>query len=120
MQGDYKVLAIKRLQIARGHIGGIVQMIAADREIGDILLQLEAVEASIQAIRNLLASEYLGRQLSELCSASCPDQRIEISREIYAFLHCAPDRLLDGHGEPTREEDEGGKSENQAAALSLE
>lgn len=99
MQVDHQVIAIERLQTAGGHIGGIVRMLDDDRPIDDILQQLAAVEAAIQGVRKLLVCEFLGQQLSELCSESCSQQRAAISHEIYTFLRASPHRLLEKHAE---------------------
>ncbi|MDI6880673.1 MAG: metal-sensitive transcriptional regulator [Desulfitobacteriaceae bacterium] len=49
---------LKRLKVTKGHVGAIVNMIEEDKPCEEILLQLEAIRASLLKISIFIAQHY--------------------------------------------------------------
>ena len=56
---EEKVKLTKRLNIIEGQVRGINQMIANDRYCGDILIQIAAVNKSLQTIGNSILENHI-------------------------------------------------------------
>ncbi|KRK33413.1 metal-sensing transcriptional repressor [Loigolactobacillus bifermentans] len=61
----YDPKLITRLRRAEGQLRGIQKMIATERASQDVLIQLTAVEASVQKVMKLLVAADIEKQLTE-------------------------------------------------------
>ncbi|MDW7652323.1 MAG: metal-sensitive transcriptional regulator [Bacillota bacterium] len=59
MQGERKSDTLRRLKTAGGHLKAVERMIDEDKYCADILLQLQAVIASLEKASNLILENHL-------------------------------------------------------------
>lgn len=59
---------LHRIARAAGHFSGIKRMIEADRFYGDILIQLAAVRAEIDALGNAIVKEHIDESVAKLAT----------------------------------------------------
>lgn len=74
-----------RLVRASGHLAYVKKMLDEDRNLGDILFQLEAVKASVKICANLILEQHL-----QGCSQSENSDReslAELLQEVLELLH---------------------------------
>ena len=59
MQGPKKEDTLRRLKTAVGHLKAVERMVEADKYCADVLLQLQAVIASLEKISSIILENHL-------------------------------------------------------------
>jgi len=81
---DIKKDVINRLKTIKGHINGIEKMIEEDKGCYDILIQINAIKASIEKVGTLIIEEN-----SKVCLTKdnvTPEEVEEIIKSIIKFM----------------------------------
>lgn len=83
MQGPKKEETLRRLKTAGGHLRAVERMIEEDKYCADILLQLQAVSASLEKVSNIILENHL-----ETClrAAIRRGEEEEVVRELKTFI----------------------------------
>jgi DNA-binding FrmR family transcriptional regulator len=74
--------ALRRLKTAEGHIRGIERMVEDEAYCIDILRQLQAVQAALNKVSNMILEEHLRSCLTTAVRGDDPDERERVLREI--------------------------------------
>lgn len=86
---------IKRLNVIKGQIEGIVRMLNDDKDPEKISIQFKAADQGLQKAHFLLLDEVFRKSLAlslvkvmNACPGNCPDaQKIELLKEQFPLLH---------------------------------
>lgn len=83
MQGQKKEDTLRRLKTAGGHLRAVERMIDEDKYCADVLLQMQAVIASLEKVSNIILENHL-----ETCmrAAIRRGEEEEVVRELKAFI----------------------------------
>lgn len=83
MQGEQKKDTLRRLKTAGGHLKAVERMIDEDQYCADVLLQLQAVIASLEKASSLILENHL-----ETCmrAAIRRGEEQEVIKEIKTFI----------------------------------
>lgn len=79
---------MKRLRRAQGHLGIVVAMVEAGREVPDVVQQLQAVEKALEKVKSLLIFDHIEHHLFDHAQATTPEARrsIEGLRALTKYL----------------------------------
>jgi DNA-binding FrmR family transcriptional regulator len=69
---------IKRLRRAQGHLGTVLGMVEAGREVPDVVQQLQAVEKALEKVKMLLIFDHIEHHLFETTGTQTPQTRQSI------------------------------------------
>jgi DNA-binding FrmR family transcriptional regulator len=83
MQGEKKEDTLRRIKTASGHLKAVERMIDEDKYCADVLLQMQAVIASLEKVSNIVLENHL-----ETCmrAAIRRGEEEEVIREIKTFI----------------------------------
>jgi CsoR family transcriptional regulator, copper-sensing transcriptional repressor len=83
MQGEKKDDTLRRIKTASGHLKAVERMLEEDKYCADVLLQLQAVIASLEKVSNLVLENHM-----ETCmrAAIRRGEEQEVIRELKTFL----------------------------------
>lgn len=83
LQGAKKEDTLRRLKTASGHLRAVERMIDEDKYCADVLLQLQAVIASLEKVSNLILENHM-----ETCmrAAIRRGEEEEVIRELKTFI----------------------------------
>ncbi|MCR3922861.1 MAG: metal-sensitive transcriptional regulator [Firmicutes bacterium] len=83
MQGQKKDDTIRRLKTAGGHLKAVERMVDEDKYCADILLQMQAVIASLEKVSNIILENHL-----ETClrAAMRRGEEEEVITELKTFM----------------------------------
>ncbi|MGI6658168.1 MAG: metal-sensitive transcriptional regulator [Dethiobacteraceae bacterium] len=83
MQGPKKEDTLRRLKTAVGHLKAVERMVEADKYCADVLLQLQAVIASLEKISSIILENHL-----ETClrAAMRRGEEEEVIAELKTFM----------------------------------
>lgn len=65
----------KRLRRAQGHLGTVISMVEAGREVPDVVQQLQAVEKALEKVKELLIFDHIEHHLFAHTDAATPEAR---------------------------------------------
>ncbi len=74
--------ALVRLKTVEGHIRGIERMVEEEAYCIDIIRQLQAVQAALNKVSNIILEEHLHSCLITAVRGDNPDERERVLREI--------------------------------------
>jgi DNA-binding FrmR family transcriptional regulator len=74
--------ALRRLKTAEGHIRGIERMLEEEAYCIEILRQLQAVQAALNKVSNMILEEHLHSCLIQAVRGDDPDERERVLQEI--------------------------------------
>lgn len=66
---------VKRLRRAQGHLGTVVSMVGAGRDVPDVVQQLQAVEKALEKVKELLIFDHIEHHLFDHAEATTPEAR---------------------------------------------
>lgn len=83
MQGQKKKTTLRRLKTAGGHLKAVERMVEDDKYCADVLLQLQAVIASLEKVSNIILENHL-----ETClrAAMRRGEEEEVINELKTFM----------------------------------
>ena len=86
MQADKQAL-VARLLTAQGHLSAVIRMVENDRSCEDVLHQIGAVRAALNAISLQMLKQQLHDSTDFITSEACPDRRcVELTRLLNLYL----------------------------------
>jgi DNA-binding FrmR family transcriptional regulator len=79
---------LNRLRRAQGHLGTVVGMVEAGREVPDVVQQLQAVEKALEKVKSLLIFDHIENHLFDHAKAATPEARrsIEALKALTKYL----------------------------------
>ena len=79
---------INRLRRAQGHLGTVVGMVEAGREVPEVVQQLQAVEKALAKVKELLIFDHIEHHLFDHAEATPPEarRRIESLKALTKYL----------------------------------
>lgn len=66
---------LNRLRRAQGHLGTVVGMVEAGREVPDVVQQLQAVEKALEKVKSLLIFDHIEHHLFDHAQVATPETR---------------------------------------------
>ena len=83
MEGPKKEDALRRFKTAAGHLRAVERMVDEDQYCADVLLQLQAVIASLEKVSNIILENHM-----ETCmrAAMRRGEEEEVIKELKTFL----------------------------------
>ena len=81
--------AIRRLKTAEGHLRGIQRMLENDEYCIDVIQQIQAVQAALNKVNNLILDQHLNSCLITAVRGENPDERERVLKEITNIFEAA-------------------------------
>jgi hypothetical protein NreA len=66
---------VKRLRRAQGHLGTVIAMVEAGRDVPDVVQQLQAVEKALEKVKELLIFDHIEHHLFDYAEVATPEAR---------------------------------------------
>ncbi|NMC52904.1 MAG: metal-sensitive transcriptional regulator [Chloroflexi bacterium] len=84
-----KETVVRRLKTIEGHIRGISRMVEEDTYCVDVLNQINAVQASLNKISNLILDDHLRHCLTTAVRGDNPEDTERVLKEITQLFEAA-------------------------------
>ena len=82
MNDDEKAALLNRLKSIAGHVNGIVTMVEQDRYCIDVIKQLQATQAALGKVSQIILDNHLHTCLTTAIRGDDPDERERVLSEI--------------------------------------
>ena len=82
MNDDDKAALLNRLKSIAGHVNGIVTMVEQDRYCIDVIKQLQATQAALGKVSQIILDNHLHTCLTTAIRGDDPDERERVLSEI--------------------------------------
>lgn len=89
MDDEHRTLILKRLRSISGHVGGIERMVAEDAYCIDVIKQVQAVQAALNKVNDLILENHLNTCVIEAVRGDNKQDRERVLDEIVGVFEMA-------------------------------
>jgi DNA-binding FrmR family transcriptional regulator len=89
MLPEDKATILARIQVAKGNIRAVINMMETGNNCEIALLQLQSIQADLYTARRLLLLHQLQESIENICHNNCPEERsteIEYLVDLYRYF----------------------------------
>ena len=89
MEDEQRATVLKRLRSISGHVGGIERMVAEDAYCIDVIKQVQAVQAALNKVNDLILENHLNTCVIEAVRGDNKKERERVLGEIVEVFEMA-------------------------------
>jgi CsoR family transcriptional regulator, copper-sensing transcriptional repressor len=89
MDEDQRAAVLKRLRSIAGHVNGIERMVSADAYCIDVIKQVQAVQAALSKVNDLMLANHLNTCVIEAVRGDNKQERERVLEEIVGVFEMA-------------------------------
>ena len=89
MKDEHRVVVAKRLRSIAGHVNGVERMVAEDAYCIDIIKQIQAVQAALNKVNDLILENHLNTCVIEAVRGDSQKERERVLSEIVGVFEMA-------------------------------
>lgn len=89
MNDEHRAAVLKRLRSISGHVGGIERMVADDAYCIDVIKQIQAVQAALNKVNDLILEDHLNHCVIEAVRGDDRRERERVLKEIVGVFEMA-------------------------------
>lgn len=89
MDDDHRTAVVKRLRSIAGHVNGIERMVADDAYCIDVIKQVQAVQAALNKVNDLILENHLNTCVIEAVRGDNKKERERVLEEIVGVFEMA-------------------------------
>jgi len=89
MDDEHRTMVLKRLRSISGHVSGIERMVADDAYCIDVIKQVQAVQAALNKVNDLILENHLNTCVTEAVRGDNKKERERVLEEIVGVFEMA-------------------------------